>query len=178
MTPDWLIDAINTESLVEEDDYWPRGRGRGDHTQPAPPGVVQCNGDGHNWTAGDQEETTEDHDHTTGNHTMTETVQMEVIPCVADKITASAAEEMVVEGGEGEEGGGEEVEVMSGEGELVVVPPPAASSAEPSSGCEDRTPGQLLAGLVFHLTGYLECMEEDTLYKWKEVSLSSLDVLW
>ena len=28
---------------------------------------------------------------------------------------------------------------------------------------------RLLASLVFHLTGYLECMEEDTLGKWKEV---------
>ena len=35
-------------------------------------------------------------------------------------------------------------------------------------GCGQEKP-RLLASLVFHLTGYLECMEEDTLSKWKEV---------
>lgn len=38
------------------------------------------------------------------------------------------------------------------------------------SGGESEQLPRLLAGLVFHLTGYLECMEEDTLTKWKEVS--------
>ena len=37
-----------------------------------------------------------------------------------------------------------------------------------ASGCGQDKP-RLLEGLVFHLTGYLECMEEDTLDKWKEV---------
>ena len=42
--------------------------------------------------------------------------------------------------------------------------------AEPSGVGEDEC--HLLAGLTFHLTGYLEYMEEDTLAKWKEVSQS------
>lgn len=101
------------------------------------------------------------------------------------------------EGGEGEE---EDMEVMSGEGELQVVialeekatpttsdittvpsitvrnglphtsTPAVDTSAPPISGTESHFTSRLLSGLVFHLTGYLECMEEDTLSKWKEVS--------
>lgn len=102
-------------------------------------------------------------------------------------------------GDEGE-GGEEDMEVMSGEGELQVVialeekampttsdittipsitvrnglPHTSTSavdtSAQPVGGTGGHLTSRLLAGLVFHLTGYLECMEEDTLTKWKEVS--------
>lgn len=101
--------------------------------------------------------------------------------------------------GMGEGGGEEDMEVMSGEGELQVVialeekttpttgdiipsitvrngPHQTATtsavdiSAQPIGGAEGHLTSRLLAGLVFHLTGYLEVMEEDTLAKWKEVN--------
>ena len=253
VTPDWLIDSINMDTLVEEGDYCPRGRGRGNHTHTAEQGVVevvQCNGKLTGDPLGDHQgttavvggpETTEtrhkDHDQTTANYTVanvpvpTETTHIHV--CVhspklshnqqtaksTEEVKTAATSDSVVppqhhrettdaeggwESGDGE--GGEEMEIVSGEGELgeesAVVPAPAASgdvtppvsatnsttalqngltadrattaatSHHGAPGAESGGTGEyrLLAGLTFHLTGYLEYMEEDTLAKWKEVS--------
>lgn len=51
-----------------------------------------------------------------------------------------------------------------------------ATTSHSGPGAESSGVGEyrLLAGLTFHLTGYLEYMEEDTLAKWKEVSSISI----
>ena len=254
VTPDWLIDSINMDTLVEEGDYCPRGRGRGNHTHMAEQGeveVVQCNGNLIGDPLGDHQgttvvvgdpETTEtrhkDHDQTTDTNTVaisvpTETTHVHV--CVplehspklshsqqtaksTKGVKATATSDSVVpfqhhrkttdveggcESGDGE--GGEEMEIVSGEGELgeesAVITPAASGNVTPpvsdvsvtnsttalqngltadrattaatshlSAPVAGTSEYRLLAGLTFHLTGYLEYMEEDTLAKWKEVS--------
>ena len=178
VSPDWLIDSIEAGTLPEEKEYHPRGRGCGDHTHKTREEVSQCNGDileGRRSTTG---ETRESQNGTTGDQT------------IPQPATNRPGEE---EGrgvrGEGEVGAGEEMEV-DGDSVPISETAPLISSGETSNGAIGSPAGErerveremverergggeerLLTGLIFHLTGYLECMEPDTLSKWKEVSL-------
>ena len=162
VAPDWLIDSIETGVLVEEEEYHPRLRGRGDHTHQSPQKASQCNGDV-------QESTDESPGHTTGGQTRTTADQT-----VPETATAGMVDrEMRGEDGERKErmDGEEEMEVEGGvlESAPVITREDENMARSVGGGGEDGE--RLLAGLVFHLTGYLECMDVDTLSKWKEVQL-------
>ena len=162
VTPDWLIDSIETGVLAEEEEYYPTGRGRGDHTHQSPQEVTQCNGDvsrGQKVTTESLEQTAASQTGTTDNQTIPEADgdvgerEMEGDRDVGEMEVESgvleAAPVITGEDGEDKKTGNGVVRCSGGEGER-----------------EER----LLTGLVFHLTGYLECMDPDTLSKWKEVT--------
>ncbi|CAI8019609.1 PAX-interacting protein 1 [Geodia barretti] len=160
VAPDWLIDSIETGVLVEEEEYHPRLRGRGDHTHQSPQKASQCNGDV-------QESTDESPGHTTGGQTRTTADQT-----VPETATAGMVDrEMRGEDGERKErmDGEEEMEVEGGVLESAPVITREDENMARSVGGGGEEGERLLAGLVFHLTGYLECMDVDTLSKWKEV---------
>ena len=156
VAPDWLIDSIETGVLVEEEEYHPRGRGRGDHTHQSPQKASQCNGD----VLGGQESTNESpgggQTGTTADQTVPETGMVDREMRGEDGERRDGEEEMEVEGG-----------VLESAPVITREDENAAGSDGVGGGGEEEE--RLLAGLVFHLTGYLECMDVDTLSKWKEV---------
>lgn len=170
VTPDWLIDSIETGALAEEEEYHPIGRGRGDHTHQSPQEVTQCNGDvsrGKKLTTERPEQTAASQTRTTDDQTIPEATRD-----VGEREMEGerAEEEMEVESGALEAapvitGDDEEEDKKTGNGVVR------------SSGGEGGREERLLAGLVFHLTGYLECMDPDTLSKWKEVTSLLLPLL-
>ena len=159
VSPDWLIDTIETGALADEEEYQPRERERGDHTHQL---TQECNGDvmggveytneGLRHSPDDQNRTTDDQNRTTDDQTVPE--------AKGEPREGKEEEEMEVESGG--------CEVAAGEDSSMVVESPDVGS-EGVRGEGVGSEEGLLSGLVFHLTGYLECMDPDTLSKWKEV---------
>ena len=144
VTADWLIDSIETAALMDEGDYSLGGRGCGDHThKQSEPEVSRCNG--------------AVEERTVVQNARRQRIRKNEMELEGERGNVESVGAPVISGGDGarpengECGPAVEVEVTGR-----------------ASGAELR----LLSGLVFHLTGYLECMEPDTLFKWKEVSLS------
>ena len=196
MTPDWLIDSINMGALVAEGDYQPMRRGH-----KLPQKTAQCNGDlhgNHEQTTPDQ--ATSDHPvtkpedlaippapHTTNTDKEEGIVNTSDIDIsTKDTIQSSTGDRGI--GDDGDDGDGGTVSEMksiptdnvgvnsaaitSDGGSHDVREKEVIESGEGMEGEGSVRVKKLLTGLVFHLTGYLECMEEDTLSKWKEVSIS------
>lgn len=140
MTPDWMIDTIEIGSLVNEYDYGPLEKGRGDHTHQSP--RPQCNG------------AISENREVSGSVGVEEEEEREVAMEIDDgeRQQPDSISEAVPSVLEKED---EEREERRENGEVT--------------NSKDNDSRKLLTGLMFHLTGYLECMEPETLSKWKDV---------
>ena len=150
--PDWILDSVEANTRLDEGDYHPSGLKMAAETETPASGAEVCNGNLLSM------ELSEAAGEAVGKHS-----DGKAVPQPAAETAA-------------EDGSRNETSLQVADSMASVVPPghaPSSTDGEPiapSSPTPAARTDQLLDGVVIYFTDYQDCVEDETLDKWKLVS--------